>query len=135
MPGGLGVCIPVCCGPCREGEFTVHALAFNDVSTASLRKQLFIVREPCQPPPVRNMGPGKVQVDWAWEQWNFGEQTPGGAPLGASEGPGKVGGSRGEGLVLAFNGLCWPLSLWCSVWPALRGCLRNCLCRPGRLSS
>ncbi|XP_022373922.1 polycystic kidney disease protein 1-like 1 [Enhydra lutris kenyoni] len=46
----------------REGEFTVQALAFNDVSAASLRKQLFIVREPCQPPPVRNMGPGKVQV-------------------------------------------------------------------------
>ncbi|XP_059028509.1 polycystin-1-like protein 1 [Mustela lutreola] len=46
----------------REGEFTVQALAFNDVSAASLRKHLFIVREPCQPPPVRNMGPGKVQV-------------------------------------------------------------------------
>nr|XP_035928975.1 polycystic kidney disease protein 1-like 1 [Halichoerus grypus] len=46
----------------REGQFTVQVLAFNDVSTTSLRKQLFIVREPCQPPPVKNMGPGKVQV-------------------------------------------------------------------------
>ncbi|XP_034882352.1 polycystic kidney disease protein 1-like 1 [Mirounga leonina] len=46
----------------REGQFTVQVLAFNDVSTSSLRKQLFIVQEPCQPPPVKNMGPGKVQV-------------------------------------------------------------------------
>ncbi|XP_014649096.1 PREDICTED: polycystic kidney disease protein 1-like 1 [Ceratotherium simum simum] len=46
----------------REGEFTVEVLAFNNVSSASLRKQLFIVRQPCQPPPVKNMGPGKVQV-------------------------------------------------------------------------
>ncbi|XP_037693133.1 polycystic kidney disease protein 1-like 1 [Choloepus didactylus] len=46
----------------REGEFTVEVLAFNNVSAASLRKQLFIVREPCQPPLVRNLGPGKVQI-------------------------------------------------------------------------
>nr|XP_012418261.1 PREDICTED: polycystic kidney disease protein 1-like 1 [Odobenus rosmarus divergens] len=46
----------------REGQFTVQVLAFNDVSTTSLRKQLFIVQEPCQPPPVKNMGLGKVQV-------------------------------------------------------------------------
>lgn len=46
----------------REGEFTVEVLAFNNVSAASLRKQLFVVHEPCQPPPVKNMGPGKVQV-------------------------------------------------------------------------
>ncbi|KAG8510565.1 LOW QUALITY PROTEIN: Polycystic kidney disease protein 1-like 1, partial [Galemys pyrenaicus] len=46
----------------REGEFTVEVLAFNNVSTASLRKHLFIVREPCQPPPVKNMGPKKIQV-------------------------------------------------------------------------
>ncbi|XP_077013593.1 polycystin-1-like protein 1 [Tamandua tetradactyla] len=46
----------------REGEFTVEVLAFNNVSAASLRKQLFIVREPCQPPLVKNLGPGKVQV-------------------------------------------------------------------------
>ncbi|KAF6301987.1 polycystin 1 like 1, transient receptor potential channel interacting [Rhinolophus ferrumequinum] len=46
----------------REGEFTVEVLAFNNVSAASLKKHLFIVQEPCQPPPVKNMGPGKVQV-------------------------------------------------------------------------
>ncbi|XP_047418103.1 polycystic kidney disease protein 1-like 1 [Sciurus carolinensis] len=46
----------------REGEFTVEVLVFNNVSSATLRKQLFIVHEPCQPPPVKNMGPGRVQV-------------------------------------------------------------------------
>nr|XP_030869127.2 polycystic kidney disease protein 1-like 1 [Gorilla gorilla gorilla] len=46
----------------REGEFTVEVLAFNDVSASTLRKQLFIVCEPCQPPLVKNMGPGKVQI-------------------------------------------------------------------------
>ncbi|XP_058533935.1 polycystin-1-like protein 1 [Ochotona princeps] len=46
----------------REGEFTVEVLAVNMVSTATLRKQLFIVRRPCRPPPVKNLGPPKVQV-------------------------------------------------------------------------
>ncbi|XP_076794253.1 polycystin-1-like protein 1 isoform X1 [Arvicanthis niloticus] len=46
----------------RKGEFTVEVLAFNNVSSATLRKQLFIVQEPCQPPPVKNMGPAKVQI-------------------------------------------------------------------------
>ncbi|XP_048192982.1 polycystic kidney disease protein 1-like 1 [Perognathus longimembris pacificus] len=46
----------------REGEFRVEVLAFNNVSSVALRKQLFIVREPCQPPPVKNMGPAKVQM-------------------------------------------------------------------------
>uniref|UniRef100_A0A8C9ACW7 Polycystin-1-like protein 1 n=1 Tax=Prolemur simus TaxID=1328070 RepID=A0A8C9ACW7_PROSS len=46
----------------REGEFTVEVRAFNNVSTATLRKRLFIVHKPCQPPLVKNMGPGKVQV-------------------------------------------------------------------------
>ncbi|KAM8920480.1 LOW QUALITY PROTEIN: polycystin-1-like protein 1 [Lycaon pictus] len=46
----------------REGQFTVQVRAFNDVSAVSLAKQLFVVREPCQPPPVKNMGPGKVQM-------------------------------------------------------------------------
>ncbi|XP_062034544.1 polycystin-1-like protein 1 [Lepus europaeus] len=46
----------------REGEFTVRVLAFNAVSTATLQKRLFVVCEPCQPPPVKNMGPGKVQI-------------------------------------------------------------------------
>ncbi|XP_031198335.1 polycystic kidney disease protein 1-like 1 [Mastomys coucha] len=46
----------------REGEFTVEVLAFNNVSSATLRKQLFIVQELCHPPPVKNMGPAKVQI-------------------------------------------------------------------------
>ncbi|XP_075798924.1 polycystin-1-like protein 1 [Microtus pennsylvanicus] len=46
----------------REGEFTVEVLAFNNISSAVLRKPLFIVHEPCQPPPVKNMGPEKVQI-------------------------------------------------------------------------
>ncbi|KAK7834456.1 hypothetical protein U0070_017642 [Myodes glareolus] len=46
----------------REGEFTVEVLAFNNISSAVLRKTLFIVHEPCQPPPVKNMGPKKVQI-------------------------------------------------------------------------
>ncbi|XP_059131313.1 polycystin-1-like protein 1 [Peromyscus eremicus] len=46
----------------REGEFTVEVLAFNNISSAILRKPLFIVHEPCQPPPVKNLGPQKVQI-------------------------------------------------------------------------
>ncbi|XP_030652427.1 polycystic kidney disease protein 1-like 1 isoform X1 [Nomascus leucogenys] len=46
----------------REGEFTVEVLAFNNVSASTLRKQLFVVCKPCQPPLVKNMGPGKVQI-------------------------------------------------------------------------
>uniref|UniRef100_A0A5F4W3F6 Polycystin-1-like protein 1 n=1 Tax=Callithrix jacchus TaxID=9483 RepID=A0A5F4W3F6_CALJA len=46
----------------REGEFTVEVLAFNNVSASILRKQLFIVCKPCQPPLVKNMGPGKIQI-------------------------------------------------------------------------
>ncbi|KAM8769925.1 polycystin-1-like protein 1 [Rhynchonycteris naso] len=46
----------------REGQFTVRVLAFNDVSAASLRTQLFVVRQPCRPPRVRSSGPGRVQV-------------------------------------------------------------------------
>ncbi|XP_016801184.4 polycystin-1-like protein 1 isoform X2 [Pan troglodytes] len=46
----------------REGEFTVEVLAFNNVSASTLRQQLFIVCKPCQPPLVKNMGPGKVQI-------------------------------------------------------------------------
>ncbi|XP_016053789.1 PREDICTED: polycystic kidney disease protein 1-like 1 [Miniopterus natalensis] len=46
----------------REGDFMVEVLAFNAVSAASLRKRLFVVHRPCQPPPVKNMGPGRVQV-------------------------------------------------------------------------
>ncbi|KAF6086574.1 polycystin 1 like 1, transient receptor potential channel interacting [Phyllostomus discolor] len=46
----------------REGEVTVRVLAFNSISTVSLTKRLFIVRQPCQPPPVRSPVPAKVQV-------------------------------------------------------------------------
>ncbi|KAM8967024.1 polycystin-1-like protein 1 [Pelodytes ibericus] len=46
----------------REGEFTVVVLAFNNVSSASLTKQIFVVKEPCQPPPVKHMGPQKIQI-------------------------------------------------------------------------
>lgn len=40
------------------------------------------MREPCQPPPVKNMGLGKVQVGRAWgssqhwERRGFGERSP-----------------------------------------------------------
>lgn len=40
----------------------MQVLAFNRVSSASLQKQLFIVRTPCQPPPVTSLGPRTVQV-------------------------------------------------------------------------
>ncbi|XP_074138819.1 polycystin-1-like protein 1 [Sminthopsis crassicaudata] len=46
----------------REGEFTVEVLIFNSVSTATLKKQVFIVSKPCQPPLVKNMGPGRIQI-------------------------------------------------------------------------
>ncbi|XP_072454221.1 polycystin-1-like protein 1 [Notamacropus eugenii] len=46
----------------REGEFTVEVLIFNSVSFATLKKQVFIVPQPCQPPLVKNMGPGRVQI-------------------------------------------------------------------------
>ncbi|XP_030065265.1 polycystic kidney disease protein 1-like 1 [Microcaecilia unicolor] len=46
----------------REGEFTVEVRCFNNVSSALLTKQIFVVRQPCQPPPVKHMGPLKLQV-------------------------------------------------------------------------
>ncbi|XP_053517234.1 polycystic kidney disease protein 1-like 1 [Artibeus jamaicensis] len=46
----------------REGEVAVRVLAFNAVSASSLTKRLFVVRQPCQPPPVHSPVPGKVQV-------------------------------------------------------------------------
>ena len=91
---GLSLFIPVHCGPSREGEFTVQVLAFNDVSTASLRKQLFIVREPCQPPPVKNMGPGKVQVGLDWNDGTWGSK----GRLCATGPPCQTQGGTSEGL-------------------------------------
>ncbi|XP_069072241.1 polycystin-1-like protein 1 [Pleurodeles waltl] len=46
----------------REGEFTVKVYIFNNVSSALLTKQIFVVREHCQPPPVKSMGPPRLQV-------------------------------------------------------------------------
>ncbi|XP_028823765.1 polycystic kidney disease 1 like 1 isoform X2 [Denticeps clupeoides] len=46
----------------REGEFAVEVTVFNLVSSAFLRGRIFVVHEPCQPPPVKNMGPKKIQV-------------------------------------------------------------------------
>uniref|UniRef100_H3AK63 Polycystin-1-like protein 1 n=1 Tax=Latimeria chalumnae TaxID=7897 RepID=H3AK63_LATCH len=46
----------------RKGELTAEVVIFNNVSSASLTKQLFVVSEPCQPPPVKNMGPSNLQV-------------------------------------------------------------------------
>ena len=62
--GAADVCQAACvhsrgCGPSREGQFTVQVRAFNDVSAVSLAKQLFVVREPCQPPPREEHGAGE----------------------------------------------------------------------------
>ncbi|KAM4689007.1 polycystin-1-like protein 1 [Discoglossus pictus] len=46
----------------REGEFTVHVSVFNNISFAFLTKQIFVVKEHCQPPPVKHMGPLKIQI-------------------------------------------------------------------------
>ncbi|KAL4635130.1 polycystic kidney disease protein 1-like 1 isoform X3 [Arapaima gigas] len=46
----------------REGEFTVEVTVSNLVSSASLRRQIFVVSQPCHPPPVKNMGPVRIQV-------------------------------------------------------------------------
>ncbi|KAG9283274.1 polycystic kidney disease 1 like 1, partial [Astyanax mexicanus] len=50
----------------RTGEFMVKVTVFNLVSAASLKGHLFVVFEPCQPPPVKNMGPSKIQV-WRYQ--------------------------------------------------------------------
>ncbi|XP_062235998.1 polycystin-1-like protein 1 [Platichthys flesus] len=46
----------------RTGEFRVEVTASNLVSSASLSSHIFVVERPCQPPPVKNMGPPKLQV-------------------------------------------------------------------------
>uniref|UniRef100_A0A3Q4GJI1 Polycystic kidney disease protein 1-like 1-like n=1 Tax=Neolamprologus brichardi TaxID=32507 RepID=A0A3Q4GJI1_NEOBR len=46
----------------RTGEFRVEVTASNLVSSASLSSRIFVVDQPCQPPPVKNMGPLKLQV-------------------------------------------------------------------------
>ncbi|XP_069782916.1 polycystin-1-like protein 1 [Narcine bancroftii] len=46
----------------REGEFTVEVVIFNNVSSAVLSGQLFVISEICQPPPVKSYGPSKIEV-------------------------------------------------------------------------
>lgn len=91
--------------PPREGEFTVEVLAFNNISSAVLRKPLFIVHEPCQPPPVKNMGPKKVQVGLFWRNH----------PAGLAIGCFQTAELAGE-----WRGLCWVcpavLSTMKSLW-------------------
>ncbi|CAN2389593.1 Polycystic kidney disease [Pristimantis euphronides] len=46
----------------REGEYTVKVFISNNVSAAFLTKPIFVVKESCHPPPVKNMGPLKIQI-------------------------------------------------------------------------
>ncbi|XP_077481018.1 polycystin-1-like protein 1 [Stigmatopora argus] len=46
----------------RTGEFQIKVTAFNRVSSAYLSSIIFVLDHPCQPPPVKNMGPLKIQV-------------------------------------------------------------------------
>ncbi|KAK5603956.1 hypothetical protein CRENBAI_025392, partial [Crenichthys baileyi] len=45
----------------RLGEFIIKVTASNLISSASLSSHIFVVDRPCQPPPVKNMGPLKLQ--------------------------------------------------------------------------
>lgn len=45
-----------------EGEFTVEVVIFNNVSSAVISGQLFVISENCQPPPVKTYGPSKIEV-------------------------------------------------------------------------
>ncbi|XP_039523028.1 polycystic kidney disease 1 like 1 [Pimephales promelas] len=51
----------------RTGEYILEVIMFNLVSSASLTGHIFVVEESCQPPPVKNMGPNKIQV---WRNQN-----------------------------------------------------------------
>lgn len=92
--------------PSREGEFTVEVLAFNNISSAVLRKPLFIVHEPCQPPPVKNMGPKKVQVGLFWRNH----------PTGLAMGCFQTAELAGE-----WRGLCWVCPAVFSTMKSLWG--------------
>ncbi|XP_043083010.1 polycystic kidney disease 1 like 1 [Puntigrus tetrazona] len=50
----------------RTGEYIVEVIMSNRVSSASLTGHIFVVEELCQPPPVKNMGPNKIQV-WRYQ--------------------------------------------------------------------
>lgn len=52
----------ICFTLCRTGEFRVTVNVSNLVSSAALSSHIFVVNRPCQPPPVKNMGPLKLQV-------------------------------------------------------------------------
>lgn len=52
----------MCVSFCRMGEFRVEVTVSNLVSSASLSSHIFVVDQPCQPPPVKNMCPLKLQV-------------------------------------------------------------------------
>ncbi|KAF4075837.1 hypothetical protein AMELA_G00223490 [Ameiurus melas] len=53
------------------GEFVIEVTISNLVSSASLKGHVFVVLEPCQPPPVKNMGPSKIQV-WRYQSVSIG---------------------------------------------------------------
>ncbi|XP_076868916.1 polycystin-1-like protein 1 isoform X2 [Brachyhypopomus gauderio] len=46
----------------RTGEFIVGVTVSNLVSSATSQGHLFVVSDQCQPPPVKNMGPSRIQV-------------------------------------------------------------------------
>ncbi|XP_061660608.1 polycystin-1-like protein 1 isoform X3 [Syngnathoides biaculeatus] len=46
----------------RTGEFQMEVIVFNRVSSASLSSIIFVLDHPCKPPPVKNMGPLKLEV-------------------------------------------------------------------------
>uniref|UniRef100_A0A3Q1FR14 Polycystin 1 like 1, transient receptor potential channel interacting n=1 Tax=Acanthochromis polyacanthus TaxID=80966 RepID=A0A3Q1FR14_9TELE len=46
----------------KLGEFRLEVTVSNMVSSASLSSYIFVVDRPCRPPPVKNMGPPKLQV-------------------------------------------------------------------------
>lgn len=46
----------------RPGEFVIKVMMHNLVSSASLDGHIFVTSEHCLPPPVKNMGPAKMQV-------------------------------------------------------------------------
>uniref|UniRef100_A0A3Q1IV35 Polycystic kidney disease 1b n=1 Tax=Anabas testudineus TaxID=64144 RepID=A0A3Q1IV35_ANATE len=53
------------------GEFRIEVTVSNLVSSASLSSHIFVVDRPCQPPPVKNMGPLELQV-WRYESVRLG---------------------------------------------------------------
>ncbi|XP_073686658.1 polycystin-1-like protein 1 [Garra rufa] len=50
----------------RTGEYIVQVIISNLVSSTSLTGHIFVLEESCHPPPVKNMGPNKIQV-WRYQ--------------------------------------------------------------------